>query len=494
MTGPDPADLEGTIHFARTALRERQEAHALPVVADAARRHPDSAQLSQMLGSLHHALGEIGEAIAAYDRAAALAPDDAEIARLRARAHLEAGRPASALFAQARSLAPGDRAVHLGLVTAILNESGPAAAIAELERGVADAPGWVQGHAQLARLRRVSGDPDFARSFADALALAPTDVALWAQYLASLMFAGRHEQVLAEVARGRAAAGRHPLFDLSEAVAHDDLGDPGRAAPLFEAFARSGDPAAATYRLRHLLRTGRHEQATALAEQWAPTAYGDQFLPYLSLCWRLTGDPRWPWLEGDPRLIGVYDLGGALGPIEDLAALLRSLHRAEDQPLDQSVRGGTQADTILTRLEPEIGRARAAIVAAIGRHIRQLPPRDEAHPFLSAPRDRPVRITGSWSVRLRGEGHHVAHVHPGGWLSSVFYVALPDEAERGPAPAGWLSLGEPPADLGLDLPPLRLVEPRPGRLVLFPATMWHATRPFAAGERLTMAFDVARPA
>ena len=92
-----------------------------------------------------------------------------------------------------------------------------------------------------------------------------------------------------------------------------------------------------------------------------------------------------------------------------------------------------------------------------------------------------------------GGGHHIGHVHPQGWLSSAFYVAVPDAGEAGPPPAGWLSLGAPPADLGLDLPPLRQIEPKPGRLVLFPSTMWHATLPVAGGERLTVAFDVARP-
>jgi hypothetical protein len=56
-----------------------------------------------------------------------------------------------------------------------------------------------------------------------------------------------------------------------------------------------------------------------------------------------------------------------------------------------------------------------------------------------------------------------------------------------------LTLGEPQAELELDLEPHRLVEPQPGRLVLFPSTMWHGTRPFEAGERLTVAFDVAPP-
>ena len=42
-------------------------------------------------------------------------------------------------------------------------------------------------------------------------------------------------------------------------------------------------------------------------------------------------------------------------------------------------------------------------------------------------------------------------------------------------------------------PEARYVEPRPGRLVLFPSWMWHGTVPFGAGERLTVAFDVAPP-
>jgi hypothetical protein len=77
-----------------------------------------------------------------------------------------------------------------------------------------------------------------------------------------------------------------------------------------------------------------------------------------------------------------------------------------------------------------------------------------------------------------------------GWFSSALYVALP---EAGEGDAGWLTLGAPQKELGLDVAPFRKIEPKPGRLVLFPSTMWHGTVPFAEGERLTIAFDVAPP-
>lgn len=400
----------------------------------------------------------------------------------RYREHLEPVLPILAPWVERLGYPPIDAAPAPAL--------SPAAA---LEQALARDPSWADGHVELARLRWAAGDEQgFARSFEEALAGAPADLALWTRYLASLMYAGQHSKILEAVGRGRAASGAHPLFDLAEGVAHDDLGDRAAAASLFATLAGSPDPSVALYRIRHLLRAGRHDEAAALAGQWQATENGDHFVPYLATAWRLTDDPRWHWLEGDERLVGAYDLADALGPLEPLAAVLRALHAPAGRTLDQSVRGGTQVDNVLALEAPEIVRARVALLEAVAGHIAQLPPVDPAHPTLRHRRDAPVRLSGSWSVRLSGEGHHIAHVPPQGWLGSALYVALPGEA-AGVAPAGWLTLGQPPAELGLDLAPVRMIEPKPGRLVLFPATMWHGTIPFAAGERMTLAFDVAHP-
>jgi hypothetical protein len=63
----------------------------------------------------------------------------------------------------------------------------------------------------------------------------------------------------------------------------------------------------------------------------------------------------------------------------------------------------------------------------------------------------------------------------------------------GAPPAGWLNFGTPPPELELELAAYRQIEPRAGRLALFPSTMWHSTVPFSDGERLVLAFDVALP-
>ncbi len=47
-----------------------------------------------------------------------------------------------------------------------------------------------------------------------------------------------------------------------------------------------------------------------------------------------------------------------------------------------------------------------------------------------------------------------------------------------------------PHKLNLDLKPYTEIQPKPGRLVLFPSMMWHSTVTFEDGERLVVAFDV----
>jgi hypothetical protein len=79
-------------------------------------------------------------------------------------------------------------------------------------------------------------------------------------------------------------------------------------------------------------------------------------------------------------------------------------------------------------------------------------------------------------------------------MSSAFYVSLPPAMQadtENATPAGCLQLGQPLAELGLDLPPRRVLQPRPGVLALFPSYVWHGTVPFEDREpRLTIAFDM----
>jgi Tfp pilus assembly protein PilF len=210
----------------------------------------------------------------------------------------------------------------------------------------------------------------------------------------------------------------------------------------------------------------------------------------LEVAWRMTGDDRHGWLVGQPPLYGARDLDLGSAQLADIATMLRGMHQASAQPIGQSVRGGTQTPgQLFDRSAPEMATLTAALTFEIRQFVNDLPPADPRHPLLKH-RNSGMAFGPSWSVRFTGSGHHAAHFHPGGILSSACYICVPDTLADDAEKPGWLEIGRPPAELGLDLPPLATFEPKPGRLVLFPSFLFHGTRPFSGGERLSVAFDL----
>jgi uncharacterized protein (TIGR02466 family) len=450
----------------------------------------EHARLWQMLGLAWRAQQQSGEAHDAFARAAALAPADPLVAISLAHTALEAGYPASALFDRAQPLAPGDGRILIGRAAALVAEGENARALSELADVLAANPLWHDGHVAYARLAPMAGDPAIDAALRTALAQMPENGPLWGLLLQTLMQAHRHREALAVIEEARAASGESLEWIRVEAICRSETGDPAGAMQLFEQLPPLNSAVATIHPIRALIRLGRFDEALRRAEtRWSP---GDDLnlWPYRALLWRLTGDDRWAWLEGDQNLVGVYDLASGFGDLSAFRELLRGLHRRTGEPIDQSVRGGSQTDgNLLARAEPEIRRLRAAILEAVAEHVAHLPPPVEGHPTLVANRS-PIEVEGAWSVRLTDQGFHVDHVHPHGWFSSALYIALPDDAAA--SGNGRLTFGAC-RELRPEVQPFRTVEPQVGRLVLFPSTMWHGTEPFAEGERISVAFDIARP-
>lgn len=362
-------------------------------------------------------------------------------------------------------------------------------ALADLLDLMAREPGWIKGYTALAQLRWQLGDTaTFAQDFEAALARDAKNAQLWVAYFEALMRARRLGVILAALERARAALDAHPVLDRFEAVAAAESGDTARADRAFAKLAMGDDTPLQLAYLRHLLRARRPEEAARLGEVITAKPDGRGAWSYLGTAWRLLNDSRWRWLDAQAGLFATADVDLDLNALADV---LRRLHVTRVAPFGQTIRYGTQTQgVLLDRSEPEIIALRAAFEACICRFVIQLPPPEAKHPLLGKPRGE-LGFTGSWSVRLTDAGYHTNHTHPEGWISSAFYVALPDTMGADETnPAGWLALGQPPAELGLDLAPLRLIQPKPGRLALFPSTMWHGTLPFGGGERLTVAFDV----
>jgi tetratricopeptide (TPR) repeat protein len=210
---------------------------------------------------------------------------------------------------------------------------------------------------------------------------------------------------------------------------------------------------------------------------------------------RLQGSPRYEQLLDLDRFVRPYTLPIPAG-FDDLQAFntaflaaLDRWHLYKTHPLEQSLRGGSQTPRDLTAIDDPVIQA---FIDALDAPIRQYMDdigTDKHHP-LTARKTGRYRITGSWSVKLQGNGWHVNHVHPEGWISSSYYVSIPEETRSGDDKAGWIKFGEPPFETVPPTPPQKWIRPEAGLLVLFPSFLWHGTAPIHGDSvRVTAPFD-----
>jgi tetratricopeptide (TPR) repeat protein len=233
------------------------------------------------------------------------------------------------------------------------------------------------------------------------------------------------------------------------------------------------------------LALGRGEQAARRAEALSTAHPDDHYVTALkAAAWRMAGDPRAQQLYDYDRLVRTYRIEAPEGwaslqaYLADLERVLDRLHGPLTHPVGQSLRGGSQTQrSLLDYPDPEIQALLQAIDAPVRRHIEAIG------------EEGGYEVAGAWSVRLNPGGHHVDHVHLEGWLSSAFYIRLPEAQGL----QGWLKFGEPGTPTSPPLEPEHWVRPEPGMLVLFPSYMWHGTVPFSSpGTRLACALDLVR--
>ena len=460
---------------------------------------PGNAVVWKLLGYALHEEQLEPEAVVAFARAAQLDDRDTGTIGALAQSCYLAGLPAVEHFRRLCQLLPLDLNAVRGCAAALATEDQRDAAESMLASALRARPDWLEGHRALASLRYTSGDQTgFAASYAQACAAQPRNRTLrlaWFSALAQIRDWPLASEILdkAEAVLGDSAAQR-----IARLVVACESGDDATAVRLIAATDALKDLVRDTALIRFSLHKGDLATAEVAAMRNLRGAGAATIWPYLSLIWRLQGNPRADWLDGSPPRVNSTQLDLDEVELANLAALLRRLHTARSPFAEQSVRGGTQTDqNLFLRHEPLLRELKVRVQKAVTAFVAQLPAPDADHPLLGAPRNDVLRgrvhFSGSWSVRLGAQGHNVSHTHPLGWISSALYVALPPVAQLGPVPAGWIQFGTPPAELKLALHPTLQVEPKVGRLLLFPSRMWHSTVPFSDGERLVVAFDVRAP-
>ena len=507
---------------------------AVPAYQEAIKREPNMAPAYLGLGNAQRKLGQLPAAQATVRKLLRLAPDNADGLLALSSVLMEMDQPADAEAPLRKALLhvqdkKAQAVLHNNLSLLLSNQNRNDEALESLERAQALAPdlpdmdqrridllfklGRFEDCEQLyrKRLERNPSDPDLHRAYNSLLyRLGRTE-----EYLASYNRAPQTRDLLLGKAgllsmqkRGAEAhdiykslLARDPLdmtaaaglatslmlmerYDEAVAAFQTVINRDGASTAVFSNVAgaalMAGDPQKAEHFCHAGLRHQPHDQ-TCLA--------------LLGTAWRLQGDERDETLNGYDSLIRFFDLKPPDGfsSMEsfnaELGAYLEHIHPKTQAYLEQSLHGGSQTEGHLFGAgHVLVEKLRSRIEEAIFLYVADLAP-DDRHPFL-ARRGKNFRYSGAWSCLMRGQGFHVNHLHPEGWISSSYYVAVPEVAKDQNTKQGWIKFGEPSFNVPLKNPVRRAIQPVPGRLVLFPSYIWHGTTPFhAPAVRTTIAFD-----
>lgn len=501
LAARNPQIVEAHLNRAVAASKAHLHDKAIQAADEGMVHFPGEARLVATKALALQNAGRVFESIPLFEKSVATDPRNASLRHNQARALRAAGRYDDALdaFAMAERTGMRDAAFHVEWAETALEANRVEQAEALYRTALAQQPDHEASRKGLTRLKIefAAGKDAFAHYEKSALEH-PAKPTPWIDWSRTLI-AHRHFSAAAEVAaRGLRTNGGNPELKALEVFCRGMIGDAASALADLDALLRDQPKDSRLHLLTTQIafRAGQPDRVANLFERRTAENPADQHAwAMLGLAWRLMDDPREHWLCDYDRLVMVTEVpspDGKLGAEEFAAVVAKSLdplHLTSAEPGDQSLRGGTQSiGTLFGRADPVIQQFREAVLRAAENEISRLP-NDPTHPFLRR-KSQQYAFSGSWSVRLAPNGRHAPHVHPKGWMSSAYYARLPPANEGArERQEGWIQFGIVPDHLEFTVPARRIVEPVPGRLVLFPSYMWHGTIPFEHGDRLTAAFD-----
>ncbi len=348
-------------------------------------------------------------------------------------------------------------------------------------------------------LRATDRYGEAADAYERAVRAIPDDALLWSNYGATLQTLGRHEDAILALRRALALSPGQPELYSNLGNAQLAAGHPDAALNSYREAIRVDPGFAASYTnlASALLQAGKAEEAEPVLRQCLEISPGNRrALAYLAAAANETGDRDTVeiLLDFDELMVSrLVDVPEGHRDLEDFNRSLVEHVTAHGslmwEPVTKTTRRGSQTGELLDDAPGPIAALEEIVRVAMAEYLAAIPTGSD-HPYLStAPDD--WRLT-FWATVLERDGHQAAHVHPTGWLSGVYYAAVPPSADSDADHAGWIEFGRPPEDFSLDrASPTRLIEPEPGRMLLFPSYFYHRTLPFrGVGRRVSIAFDL----
>lgn len=453
---------------------------------------------------LYRQLGKIDEAIEILVRGIKHYPNDFHLSYRLANCYQEVGQPnlAIELYEKLYTSSPNSPELNYALACAQYSIEDYTQTKHYLDRTLEVAPNYVPAHESYSKLMWALDDKKhFLTSYKQSRLKAGMHPQVVHSEVGQLLRINELEQAKQLSEQAQKMFGHIPEIQHMHSIVLDKTGSTEQAMAILRELSQK-HPYHSRINLdlanHYLVKNEPKAASNLLLKPLEVDPDNQELWAYQSIAWRLLGDDRFAWLNNYDKIIGQFELPTPPGFnslnsfLEELKATLEQLHAKErNQPLDQSVRFGTQTDGhLLHQRNVLIGKFRQSFDLCLRSYLSSLP-KDDEHPLYRRNTGH-FKANGSWSVKLEQGGFHTNHIHPRGWISGPTYINIPQEMSASdPRRSGWLKLGETCLELGerenVDL----AICPTPGLLVFFPSYIWHGTYPLHnSGIRMTIPCDI----
>jgi uncharacterized protein (TIGR02466 family) len=429
-----PDDVDAMSLLASIIVERGAIAEAEQMLRQALKLAPNVSTTWVNLGRLLQQGGRWGEAITHYEHAANLFPTHPQIAATLGQIYQRSNRFADAEAQYRRAIEQKPRApyyVQLGMV--LLRQERVDEAVAAFEKAIEINPKLAAAYGNLGNAEQKRDNLEAAAAaYERACELNPKDT----------------------------------LSYVSFGMARMKLGHAREAAEIFE---------------RTLAVHGPERRAAA----WLPIARAQEF-----------GEMPSGYRAELGKLLTRVTLtvpDGYASMAEFNAALAKALNEDPTvtwEPVGKATRKGGQTGLLLDNPREPFIAFEKVLRRAIDAHFDSIKVQPK-HPYLcQVPKTYHLDL---WGTLLAEGGHQHSHIHVGGWMSGVYYVALPPTLGQGDGGQdGWIEFGHPPPEFDATFEPHTItLEPREGDALFFPSYLFHRTLPFSGTERrISLAFDV----
>lgn len=487
---PDNAETHFHLGVALQAVNRAEE--AVGSYRTAIEKEPDYAEAYNNLGGAYEDLERLDEAVASYEKALSIRPDYAGAYMNLGAIYRKHGRPDAAVpyYRKAIEIQPDYAEAHCNLGLALTDLARLDEAVASHRQAIAIRPDYALAHEMLGNAFREQGKlADAIESYRDALAARPGFVDAHVNMGIALNELERFDEAIGQFRKAIDIApdSRSARHNLAHALWKLERFDDAR-----ELFDGLDTPTGDARALECLFAAGNYdafyERQKARPEKYDPNLRVAAIDAFASQ--QLNRENPNPFCRNPLDFIRAY---GGLDGMADAGGFLDRLVAELDrqpavwEPFGKSTVAGFQTPAVL--FDDPTGPI-ADLKRIIEAHIARYRAEDFAEDCDYVNRFPEAYTLNAWYGKLVKGGHRLAHIHPSGWLSGVFYIRCPDAGDRGEGAIEFSLWGYGYPVLDETYPSKRHC-PKNGDLVLFPSSLFHHTVPFHTDmERLVVAFDL----